>query len=454
MADLISVGLDVGTTTTQMVVSKLTAENRASAFAVPRMEITGREILYQSDVHFTPLIRDELIDGDGIRAIVEAEYRKAGITPATVDTGAVIITGETSRKENAEAVLHALAEYAGDFVVATAGPDLESILAAKGAGAVEASAQGPILHFDIGGGTSNLALCMDAQVVATGCLNVGGRLLKFDGHGRVTYVSPVLKPSPWGEGGTAKAVTDEGHPTSHYAIAQYLATILEMAAGLREKTPDYFHFLTPGTADLIPPKDVTISFSGGVADCIRRTVDPLFYGDLGPLLGKAIRESRLCQGPYRIGSAPIRATVIGAGCHSAKLSGSTIYYQNTPLPMKNLPVAVLTRQEQDSPHIRETIARKLSALDAPGALFLPGWLSPPYRRVTALADILKDFRCPMILEADMAKSLGNALALRLPRDTPILCIDGLSIPEGSYLDIGAPAGPSLTVIVKTLIFEK
>ena len=451
MSELISVGLDVGTTTTQMVVSKLTAENRASAFSVPRMEITGRQILYQSPIHFTPLIRDERIDGEGIRAIVEKEYAAAGITPETVDTGAVIITGETSRKENAESVLHALSEYAGDFVVATAGPDLESVLAAKGAGAVEASEKTPILHMDIGGGTTNLALCVDGKVVATGCLNVGGRLLKFDTSGRITYVSPVLKKPPLPKGGWPEG---PGGFSSHYAIAEYLATILEMAAGLREKTPEYAHFLTPGTEDLIPPPDVTISFSGGVADCIETECDPLAYGDLGPLLGKAIRESRLCEKPYRIGSAPIRATVIGAGCHSARLSGSTIFCRHTPLPIKNLPVCTLTAAEQNSPDLRKRIQGKLSALDAPGALYLPGWISPSYRQVTALADILKDFRCPVILEADMAKALGNALALRLPQDTPVLCLDGLFVPEGSFLDIGAPAGPSLTVIIKTLIFER
>ena len=439
MSELISVGLDVGTTTTQMVVSKLIAQNQASSFAVPRMEITDREILYQSDIHFTPLIRDELIDGEGIRAIVEKEYEKAGITPETVDTGAVIITGETSRKENAESVLHALSKLAGNFVVATAGPDLESVLAAKGAGAVNASEKGPVLHFDIGGGTSNLALCIDGKVAATGCLNVGGRLLKFDGHGRVTYVSPVLAGRRF---------------SSHWETAQYLATVLEMAAGLREKTKDYYHFLTPGTQDLIPPPGMTISFSGGVADCIEKEVDHLFYGDLGPLLGKAIRESRLCQGNYRLGSHTIRATVIGAGCHSAQLSGSTIFRRNTPLPLQNLPVAVLTQAEQDSVDLKEIIQKKLSSLDAPGALFLPGWTSPTYSRITALADTLKEFRCPIVLEADMAKALGNALALRLPQDAPILCIDGLSIPEGSFLDIGAPTGPSLTVIVKTLIFER
>ena len=246
----------------------------------------------------------------------------------------------------------------------------------------------------------------------------------------------------------------KGVEESASQTARYLASILEMAAGLREKTPDYYHFLTPGTTDLIPPKGVTLSFSGGVADCIARDIDPLAYGDLGPLLGKAIRESRLCQGKYLLGRHTIRATVIGAGCHSARLSGSTIFRRNTPLPLKNLPVCVITPEEQESPRLKDILQAKLSALDTPGAIFLPGWVSPPYRRITALADILRDFPYPLILEADMAKALGNALALRLSADAPILCVDGLSVPEGSYVDIGAPAGPSLTAVIKTLIFEK
>ena len=115
---------------------------------------------------------------------------------------------------------------------------------------------------------------------------------------------------------------------------------------------------------------------------------------------------------------------------------------------------MLTHAEQEGADLKDIIKRKLSALDASGALFLPGWTSPSYSRITALADTLKDFRCPIVLEADMANALGNALALRLPRDTSILCIDGLSIPEGSFLDIGAPTGPSLTAVIKTLIFER
>ena len=195
MAELLSVGLDVGTTSTQLVVSRLTAENRASSFAVPEMVISGRQVLYESPVHFTPLKEDRLIDGEKLKALLAEEYRRARIRPEQVDTGAVIVTGETSRKENARAVLDALAEQAGRFVVTTAGPDLESILAAKGAGATGLSEKlgKPVLHMDIGGGTSNLALIREGCVIRTGCMDVGGRLVKLDEQGRLTYVSPVLK---------------------------------------------------------------------------------------------------------------------------------------------------------------------------------------------------------------------------------------------------------------------
>ena len=95
---LLSVGLDVGTTSTQMVVSRLQVENRASSFAVPELEIAQRQVLSRSPVYVTPLLEENRVDGEKIREIVEEEYRKAGITRRQVDTGAVIVTGETSRK--------------------------------------------------------------------------------------------------------------------------------------------------------------------------------------------------------------------------------------------------------------------------------------------------------------------------------------------------------------------
>ena len=449
---LCSVGLDVGTTTTQLIVSELKAENKASAFSVPEMAITERKIRYESTVHFTPLLAGELVDGDKLRCLVKKEYENAGITPEMVDTGAVIITGETSRKENAAQVLKSLSDLAGEFVVATAGPDLESVLAAKGAGATTFSRDTgkTVLHIDIGGGTSNLALCRDGNVVATGCLNVGGRLLKFTETGVITYISPVLKDL------ISHRVGDTLTQSQAEEVAKILASALEMAASLREKDTLYPKLLTPEARELDTPENVVLSFSGGVADCIEKDVPWLSYGDLGPLLGKAIGASRLCRGEYRLGSHTIRATVIGAGCHSTQLSGSTVFMQNVPLPLQNLPVAVISPQEQEGA-LSDLIRQRLEGLEQWGVLALPGWNAPPYHRITALADAIcqavGDRPCYIALQEDMAKALGHALALRLPPGTPCLCVDRVHIPADSYLDVGSPVGPAISLVVKTLILS-
>lgn len=449
---LLSLGLDVGTTTTQLILSRLQVQNLANAFSVPKMQITQREILYESPVYFTPLLDESHVDGAAIRRIVEAQYRSAGITREQVDTGAIIITGETSRKENARAVLQELSGFAGDFVVATAGPDLESILAAKGAGAVAYSEKTgkTVLHMDIGGGTSNLALIREGKIIATGCLNVGGRLLKFDKSGKIIYVSPVLAGLTELQAGELPA------PGQVEDIAQMLAQALEMAAGLRPKTELLDKLLTQETATPweIPGKAV-LSFSGGVADCIRQAPKE-DYGDMGAALGKAIRQSRLCQGEYMLGQQTIRATVIGAGSHTTQLSGSTVFYRNVPFPLKNLPVAVLSEQEQQNP---EAIRQRLLQTDSEQAvLFLPGFPSPRYDQVKALAEAVwnavGDRTVYICLQWDMAKALGQCLSLLQGPQTVCLCMDGLQLTQDSFLDVGMPVGPALPVVIKTLVLNQ
>ena len=457
---LLSVGLDVGTTTTQLIVSRLRIENQASAFTVPDMTITDRTILYESPIHFTPLLDETHVDGDGIRQIVAQEYENAHIRRDQVDTGAIIITRETSRKENARTVLSALSDYAGEFVVATAGPDLESVLAARGAGAVDHSActGARVLHMDIGGGTSNLAWIEDGKIISTGCLNVGGRLLKFDGSGTVTYVSPVLK------GLTGLHPSDHATEAEISRLAQLLTQALEMAAGLRAPT-DLLTHLTTSEARCLPSRgsapagdggEYTISFSGGVADCIETDLPPLQFGDMGPALGKAIRQSRLCQN-YRLGRHTIRATVIGAGCHSAQLSGSTVFHRSVSFPLKDLPVIPISSQEQQSPDLPHLIQARCASQDTTAVLALPGYPSASYAQTTALAErLLQGLPAGPIylaVEQDMAKALGQALALRTDPARPLLCLDRLRLPEGSYLDVTTPIGPALPVVIKTLILS-
>jgi len=447
---LISIGLDVGTTTTQLIVSELTVENQGNAFSVPEMVISGRQLLYQSPVRFTPLLGGELVDGEQIAQWVEEQYTAAGIAKEQVDTGAVIITGETSRKENARQVLTALSGFAGEFVVATAGPDLESVLAAKGAGAVDFSARTgkTVLHMDIGGGTSNLAFIENGRITRTGCLNVGGRLVKLDEQGAVTYVSPVLA-------GLCDLQT--GKTPDHQQLkqtAELLTRVLEMAAGLRQPDSLLERLGTrEAKAGWTAERADVISFSGGVADCIDKEFPPFAFDDLGVFLGAAIRESSLCKGTYRLGDQTIRATVIGAGCHSTQLSGSTVHYEGFSLPRKNLPVVNLF-----APVTRKAVANAYLGQDSFAVvLAVTGYSAPSYTQIKELADAIvsgsSGREIIVCLDTDMAKALGHAIQLLAP-GCSCLCIDRIRLSGESFLDIGTPVGPALPVVVKTLVLSQ
>jgi ethanolamine utilization protein EutA len=452
---LLSVGVDLGTSTMQMIVSRLHLQNTAAPFTVPHMEITNREILYRSLVHFTPLLSADTLDADSIGRILRTEYVNAGIEPNQIKTGAVIITGETSRKENARQVLSQLSDLAGEFVVETAGPALESVLAAKGAGADHIARRfgRPVLHIDIGGGTSNMALYdEDGQLCDTGCLNVGGRLMKFDEQGRVIYVSPVL------QGMDVPEIGEKTAPEHLKPLLQTMVSVLEQAAGLSSRTTELQRWVTDKLPQL-PGQTPVISFSGGVADLIRKDESHwLRYGDLGVLLGGAIARSKLCQADYVLGRETIGATVVGAGSYATELSGSTVSYTAVQFPVHNLPAISLSRREEQlQPNqLAAVIAKKRALHDGPVALTLYGEVSS-YADIRRLAQGISAGMSgtnllAIVLERDVGKALGQALA---GAAQSILCLDGLHVPDGSYLDVAQPVGDgaSVPVVIKTLAFS-
>ncbi len=469
---LLTVGIDLGTSTTQLVLSELTVENFASAFTVPRISISDKKVIYRSDIIFTPLLNQSEIDAEPIKAFVAEQYRQAGIHKQDIQMGAVIITGETARKSNANNVLRALSGYAGDFVVATAGPDLESIIAGKGAGAQTYSEtkRKPVVNLDIGGGTTNLAVFKDGEVIDTACFDIGGRLIKLDQQQKITYIAPKIQEIINKKGLTLH-LGDQATEQNLLPIISELVAVLENSIGLGTQSPFYQLLVT--NHPLRKGEELPIvTFSGGVADCLNTTSTNLFkYGDIGLLLGKYLRKSLIFSEKEVLESAEtIRATVVGAGSHTAEISGSTIAYREQILPVKNIPILKLAQEDETLTvtELGQRIQEKLNwhrIEETPQiALAIRGMSNPTFADiqrygqgiVEGLASLVAE-QIPIIVmvDEDMAKALGHALSAHLPKDYPFICLDSVKVENGDYVDIGLPVaeGAVLLVIVKTLVFN-
>jgi len=451
---LLSVGIDVGTSTTQVIFSKLTLEDRGSRFTAPNIAITQKKVIYRGAIHETPLLNELFIDTQALRNLVENEFRQAGIARGSTGTGAVIITGETARRENAAAVLEQLSGFAGEFVVATAGPDLEARIAGQGSGAQAYSEEQRCraANFDIGGGTTNIAIFEHGKLMNTQCFDIGGRLLKFTQGGKLSYISPSAVS-------IAESIGLRLRVSETPALSDLRALAEKMAQAL-ERTP----LLTP---------DTCILFSGGVADCVYASGHEIFaYGDFGVLLGEAIRCSKLFG--YRV-IAPketIRATVIGAGSYTTTLSGSTIGYSDTKLfPLKNLPVYALSPAQEAEmfdhgkiDELTQELQHFIRQTDAACiAVAFEGKPNPGWQELKRFAQALAkatDFS-PLVLLAkhDMGKALALAIA-PFAADRPVIALDGIDARQqdcgvtSGYLDIGKPlmGGQVVPVVIKTLLF--
>ncbi|WP_353106706.1 ethanolamine ammonia-lyase reactivating factor EutA [Acetoanaerobium noterae] len=476
---LISVGIDVGTTTTQVIFSNITIENMSSGARVPEFKIVGKEIFYKGKIHFTPLRSNTEIDEAALKEIIEREYKNAGINPDDIDSGAVIITGETARKENAQNISKVLSGYAGEFVVATAGPDLEGIIAGKGSGAAKLSYENNdiVANFDIGGGTTNIAVFSQGEPIDTTCLDIGGRLLRFDKSGLVEYISPKLAD-------ICKEVNISLEKGKKYPdgvirkICRYMAEILLEVSGVRPGSRLLELTLSPKSTTLrLDYKIDRVSFTGGVADYIynnQAEADLYKFGDIGILLGyeiKAILNEFASK--VIMPEETIMATVVGAGTQTMDISGSTISYsQSAALPLKNIPIIEITEKEErvNEEELEKTIMAKLQwyCLETQKqkvALFLKGERNVSFEKVTSLSKVIakvwEEFyphgeEVIVVIENDMAKVLGQSISRKLSnKQREVVCIDGIKVSSGDYIDIGKPIGNGsvLPVVIKTLVFN-
>lgn len=474
--ELVSVGIDIGSSGTQVIFSRIMLERRGDALS-SRYFVVSREQICQSPVSLTPYAAGLLIDATKLGAIIDEAYREAGVAPEQVDTGAVILTGEALRRENSHSIADILARHGGNFVCTMAGHHIEAMLAAYGSGAAWASnaLNRRILNIDIGGGTTKFAVVEGGRVVATAALHVGGRLHVFDGAQELVRLEPAGQAlaraagHDWRPGGAVSAAEKD-------AVAGWMAEAIIAAAGGGGVPPAVAAFwLTDALPEL---RDIGgVMFSGGVSEFIygREVRD---FGDMGKAVGEKL-GAMLHSGKLPWQALPpgagIRATALGLSEYTVQLSGNTIFVPDPQavLPRRNLRVVqpIYVFPDRVEPEkIAEAIMDCLAIYDVrPGEedyVLAFHWRGESrYERIAAfaqglamgLADVLQG-KHPIyvVMDGDIARTLGGILRHELHVHAPLLIVDGVHLADFDYIDFGTVRVPSNTVpiTIKSLLFPE
>ena len=470
--ELNTIGIDIGSSTSHLLFAKVTLQRQSQGLS-SRFLVVNRAVGWRSPIMLTPFLRDGTIDAHSLDHFIHDSYKEAGVKRSDIDSGAVILTGEAIKRTNARAIDELFADQAGKFVCATAGHKLECTLAAHGSGAVALSRQrqGCVLHVDIGGGTTKLALIDKGVVRSVAAFAVGGRLLGQDEKGEWTRVdqSAWLVARELGVATDAKTLSD---PAVREKIAGRLADVL-IAQIFGDELDELGKSL-----DLTEPLDrgvapAAITFSGGVSEYIFET-EPRDFGDIARPLALAIRK-RLSQRkglPVIDPGNRIRATVIGASQFTVQVSGKTIYLSNPDcLPVHNVPVVRINPDMSgaiDAAEVARAITEKTAQLDIDpaGRLAISFTFEgdPEYSRLFALADGVRRATTPggkrrdmllLMIDGDIGKTMGNLLHRELDLPGDIVSIDGVQLQELDYVDIGEMINPPgvVPVVIKSLLFS-
>ncbi len=471
--NVLSVGIDVGSSTSHLVFSGLTLRREQSFMNMSnRFHLINRKLIYEGNIIDTPLLDRFTIDIDAVVKFFEDEYEKAGIATEMVDTGAVIVTGETAKKQNAEEIIRRLASSTGKFVSAAAGPNFESLLGAMGSGIVDQTMkeENTAMNIDIGGGTSNLAIVSNGQVTSTSCINVGGRLLGIDNEFKIWRIdepTEFLLEELNLDYEIGNIIPEED---VRIIAKEYAKALVEVMKGPTESKIAKKLMMTEDLDFSIPIDGY--SFSGGVAEFIYG--EDTVFDDIGKYLAEEIqilmKKSKL---PIMEPENKIRATVIGAGSFSLSVSGSTCYFDKSILfPLENIPVInVNIRKENYSPEkLKKEVDnafRRFDMKEGEGLVALH-FKDPIHRNNFYLSDFAKAIEealpnsiannkmVLLIFDQDMGGSIGIALRRETALQNNLICMDELELEEGDWIDIGAPlySGQAFPVTVKSLVFNK
>ena len=468
---LVSVGVDIGSSTSHLLFSRLELERVDSRYVV-----TGREILYESEILLTPYRGDATIDERALGEFIEKQYVAAGIERAAVDTGALILTGVALERRNARAVADLFAQEAGRFVAVSAGDNMEAVMAAHGSGAIALSQHiGGVMNVDIGGGTTKVVICRDGRADEVMAMDIGARLVAYDENGVLTRLEAAAARIE-DQAGVHLTLGVNVSREQLQALAATMADIVLHEVGDRVadggRRPSGL-LRTPALRDTTGISAVT--FSGGVAEFIHgRSSDD--FGDLGLLLAhELLRRSAEFVAPIVETSAGIRATVIGASQHTVQVSGSTICVSPLEvLPVTNVPVVSPRFEWEPDDVLRESVRTSLSdalvrsdqqAATGPVAIATRWVGSATFSRLHAFAGGVVEAMAghisaghPLILvfDGDVGGLVGLHLMEEMDIGVAVISIDGVDLREFDYVDIGAliTSSGAVPLVIKSLVFAE
>lgn len=464
---LASVGVDIGSSTSHLVFSRLVLERLDDRYVV-----SERSVIHESEVLLTPYLDDTTIEAAALGAFIDRQYALAKLEPKEIDTGALILTGVAVRRSNARAIGELFAAQAGKFVSVSAGDALEATLAAYGSGAVARSIreQSRVMNVDVGGGTTKVAVCEKGDVVEIGALDVGARIVAFDADGRVTRLEEA-GPRFAAEVGL---VLEVGKKPPAEAVERMVGRMADrLVEVLKAKpSPETMALLRlPPLNDGRPPHVLT--FSGGVSEYLYGR-ESASFGDLGAALARAILERVKAWGPrIEEPNEGIRATVVGASQYTIQVSGSTIFVvPEGTLPLRNVPVVKpqlpLDAEALDVDAIARAVRAALRRLDLHegeqavalcyrfqgSATF--GRLDGFCKGVASGLQKVLDRSLPLILvgDGDVGGLIGIHCLEQGKLSNPIVSIDGITLQEFDFIDIGAllESSGAVPVVIKSLVF--
>lgn len=459
---LTSVGIDIGSSTSHLMFSRLLIGYPSVLQRKPM--VLERQVIARSPILLTPFSGDWNIEAKPLRALVERTFEEAGLTREDIDTGAVIITGEAARRDNARKIAELFSDEAGRFVCATAGPKLETVMAAHGSGAVARSREQGLrlLNIDIGGGTTKVSVIDNGRICAATAVNVGARLVAYDAANRIVRLEKAGRRFLTELGLSLElgaAMTDE----LKRRLADRMAQALFEA--LTEGDPGSDFYVIPPAGEL--PAVDGVLFSGGVSEYIYSR-EAAAFGDLGPYLGRAIRgETEKRSLPILEADEGIRATVIGASQYTVQLSGETIFVpEGLPLPVRNLRVFV-AEVDWQAPVAKRTeaaVRRVLGERDKEvrGAPFVLAFSTPSFSGYGAVQDMARGIDAALqALAPDdrpaalvFGQNVGRVVGGMLSAKWHLPCVDEVILSELDFIDIGAvvPGEGFVPVVIKSLAF--